>query len=319
MRRGLLLIALVAGLIGPSTRLSAGEASSARFAPEFKSYMSYNLGADIDGDRVNTFYVDKVYLGGRFHVDDGLSFRARLEFAQGAALIKYAYMDLCPAGGLNQLVFGIHPDPYYCALDAVWRLRFVRRFMSDDRKASPNTDMGVMFVRKFRSSCAALRLTNGEGHKTPEDDVYKAWQVALSLRPGVEPERGFGFDVTAIVNGEDVGGAREERNACGALLSYGAERWRVGLECVATGRGYRGGGWSAYIVGGTGGRWEGFLRFDSFDPDTGAPADVQRLSMAGVCAKARDGLRTAFSWQRAADEAKGGADERLVLSMELKW
>lgn len=289
-----------------------------RFDLEFKSYLRYYYRTDPAGSGDNAFEIDKVYLGGRYRIDDDFSFRARAQFETGGVWIKYAYLDWNPQNLPHQVLLGLHKSPYYAVSDNVWNHRPVRKVLPDDVSASQTTDLGIQYLVRFGNSFAAARVTNGEGYKNSEDDHYKAYELVLSYHShgyGLKKPLGFGIDLMGAYN-RQAGPTRDYTYS--GLMSYCTEKFRLGGEYTFIDRGYHGYGWSAYGAFSLGKRVELFGRFDTFDPDETTPADEHELILGGLCFKVYEGFNTSVSYQRE-DNSAAGIDERIVLSFCLAW
>ena len=314
-----------ASVSGPAPK-TVRPAGLGDFEPELKVYAEYYYRVDDAGDDENGFCLDKLYVGGKYVVDEDLLFRGCIGANQDGVFLKHAYVDWRPGiTGENRLVFGVHGDPYLSTTQDIWGLRYVRRVLIDDVGIWSTGQFGLEYQRRFGRSYISARVTNGEGYRNSEDDKYKALQATVSLRPSeMAPElaRGLGLDLVGIWNADDAGGVKDNEEIYAALASWRLDNVQIGCEYVRRQDGGGGEGFSTFLVADLGQeqKVKFFVRFDEFDPDKAILGNEHRLQMIGFEFRMYEGVRLALSFQREDNDTLGGGIvDKIALSTELKW
>lgn len=280
-------------------------------AVEIMSYWRNDL--DAGATDQNEFAVQWIVLDLEESVDN-VGGRLALEFTTpnfaGLTLpyLRYAYGSVAGRTSGVELRIGLVPTSYVTWSDArAWPFVFVSPGFAELEQVVPFSpqveypcDLGVALSvdlgQYLRGLNATVTVTNGEGWTAVENDLHKAYGIALEYTPDVGSLEGFSglfFYRTGL--GEPPAGSVENRLGLGAAYEYGhtfgaSAQYMYCEDGVAPGTSD---GWSVAV-------WWSLVedrklmllfRYDDFDPDRTTADDRHNRLIGGL-----GGEVGKFSW-----------------------
>jgi hypothetical protein len=260
---------------------------------------------DANGDRVrpNAFNIGRSYINVTGNISHRVSFRITPDITRDSGStssisgsyvfrMKYGFAqynldDWMPKG--SWLRFGLQQTPYIDFAESIYRYRFQGPMFADREGYLASADLGATFHYTFAGDHGDVHagLYNGEGYSKPEANDRKSFEVRGTVRPVPGAPALRGLRLTAFYKGDAyvsdgerrrfVGNVAFEHRYFNAAFEYlkAADRTRATAAAVDAR------GWSVFVTPRSATGWEGLLRYDHLEPNTGARGTRTR-TVAGV-------------------------------------
>ncbi|MBI2221910.1 MAG: hypothetical protein HYU53_11975 [Acidobacteria bacterium] len=251
----------------------------------------------------NAFQVGRTYINVTGQVHHRLSFRItpdiRQETGTGSSLngsltfrLKYAYaqvnLDDWLTGG-SWVRIGMQQTPMIDYQEGVYRYRFQGTVFADREGFLSSSDSGVSFRTQFKNNYGDVHagIYNGETFSKLEANDQKAFMVRATFRPMPRARTLRGLRVSGFYDADAAVKDGRRRRALGDLtfehrfVNTGFIYLATSDQALPASARIDGRGFSIWATPRTTKGWEGLLRFDRLEPNTGDD-DRKNRAMAGV-------------------------------------
>jgi hypothetical protein len=247
---------------------------------------------------LNSFNVGRSYINVTGNISHLIAFRVTPDITRetgtGTSLngslvfrLKYAYAQFSLEDWMTKgswIRFGQQQTPWLDFMEGFYRYRFQGQIFSEREGFLSSSDVGASFHYSLPSNYGEIHtgFYNGETYTQPEVNQEKGFMIRGTVRPLVMHPvlRGLritGFwDQDAYVKNEArhrgiVNATFEHPYLNGSFEYLTAKDERPPTFTTVDAH-----GWSAWITPRTTKGWEGLLRYDHLEPNTGAPGTRKR-------------------------------------------
>lgn len=297
-----------------------------------KTYLEYinDRTEKLEGN--DEFKVTRVYINFKEKVDDKIDFRATMDIKSSdyagkdnyyVVFMKYAYVtfkDVYPGG---KLVLGQQSRPWVGFEEKIWEYRWIRKVFADLEGKLSSTGRGISLQGKIPDGYGeyAVAYINGAGYHTKESGEYSK---DVSLRLTVQPleNKALKLNVLYYVGKYDtIGLADDTKNRIVGLISYQADKFTVAGELLTSDdKGTKGSGFGGFGILKLNDKVSPFLRYETFDPDTGTSGDEHTRIIAGVSYKLAKKVVAAVNYQNIDYKLSTATDtSALYFHMRVKY
>jgi hypothetical protein len=187
--------------------------------------------------------------------------------------------------------FGVQPTPWIYYMDDIYRYRFQGQEFEERDGFLTFSDAGASFHYNFPSNYGDLHTGyyNGDGYSKFEPNDQKGFQTRGSFRPFAHgPAPLVGVRVNGFYDHDAYVKSAERRRASSsvtfehkyvnAAFDFMAARDQTSVNKTAVNAHE----WSVWATPKTTKGWEALLRYDHGDPNTAAPDQIRKRTIAGV-------------------------------------
>lgn len=263
---------------------------------------------DTDGNQVtsNAFNVGRAYINVTGNISHLIAFRITPDIVResgtGSSLngsytfrLKYAYAQFNLDDWLNPgrtgawTRLGMQQTPWVDFMETLYRYRFQGTVFEDREGFLSSSDIGASFHYNFPGNYGDVHagLYNGETYTRPEVNDQKGFLVRGSLRPLRQHPVFRGLRLTGFVD-KDAYVKNAERTRGIAAVTFEHKYLNASFDYLAasdqttvTKSAIDARGYSLWATPRATNGWEGLVRFDHLEPNTGLNGDKNR-TLVGV-------------------------------------
>lgn len=182
----------------------------------------------------NPLELQRVYLTVEKQLSSTLAYKFQTDVARGkdgwlTAYLKNARVDW--KSPLGKLTFGLQGMNMFGIQEKTWGHRYLEKSTMDLNKWASSADLGVGFATSIKKIYVDTKITNGEGYKKPEANVYKKFSLQLVLG-----ERNLSkhqdFNAGGVVSYEPIESDSKTGSTivAGAFVGWAGAAIRTGVE-----------------------------------------------------------------------------------------
>ena len=262
---------------------------------------------DVNGTAVeaSAFEITRAYINLTGNASKHIGFRLTTDVVRdtdaGSSLngsyavrLKFAYLQWTLDDALRSkdsyVRLGIQPTPWLVFMDEIYRYRFQGQEFEERDGYITFADAGVSMHYTLPHDYGDVHtgFYNGEGFAKADPNDEKGWMTRGSTRPFAHRGALHGLRVNGFYD-RDAYASHAERRRANVSVTFEHRYVNAAFDTMrAVDRpttavtAQHGRAWSAWLTPKSGHGWEGLLRVDRITPNTDAPDQVRRRTIAGV-------------------------------------
>lgn len=147
-------------------------------------FYEYTYHFDRAGHAINPFEMQRVYFTFEKKLSSTLAYKFQTDVGRGrdgwlTAYLKNAKMDWTTPQG--KFTIGMQGMNMFSVKEKTWGHRYLEKSAIDLYKWASSADLGLGFARSIRNLYLDAKITNGEGYKRADADLYKKISLQLVL------------------------------------------------------------------------------------------------------------------------------------------